>query len=396
MPGIVLGALPRDVSKSGGPRSHSSGVGRPAPRAGRAAKVTNRCRCARPAGRLGRQSARRLRAGSALPQQAGLDRSGRIREAPARHNARLMSSLPSRYALLLAALLAALLAGCSTRAVDVKPVPANPADFAKWPCDRIDDEVDRVLQRAVEVAYAVDERAGNNIVALGLGVTIFWPALVAMRPDGLEAAELARLKGRYEALRTALATKGCPPASIELPAARAAALPVAVGDRLIYEERATPRSALVETTLLLTALRRDEVEFRAEASEPPVLWRQDLAGNVFTAPAGALKWPRLVPSKLELGQVMAGEIQVSGDPMQRARVRGQVIAVGPQFVGGRRFDAAVIELFGDVQLSESSTRLEGSMVVDRAGGVLLRLDLKSAQPAFTVQRRLARVEGDPR
>jgi hypothetical protein len=297
---------------------------------------------------------------------------------------------------LLAASVAALLAGCSTRAVDVKPVASDPADFASWPCDRIDDEVDRVLQRAVEVAYAVDERAGNNIVALGLGVTIFWPALVAMRPDGLEAAELGRLKGRYEALRTALVAQGCPPASIELPAARAAALPVAVGDRLVYEERATPRSALVESTLLLSALRRDEVEFRVGAAESPVLWRQDLAGNVFTAPAGALKWPRLVPSTLELGHVMAGEIQVSGDPMQRARVRGQVIAIGPQFIGGRRFEAMVIELFGDVQLGESSTRLEGSMVIDRASGVLLRLDLKSAQPAFTLLRRLARVEGGAR
>ena len=39
---------------------------------------------------------------------------------------------------------------------------------------------------------AVDERAGNNILALGVGVAVFWPALFAMRPAGLEAAELAR------------------------------------------------------------------------------------------------------------------------------------------------------------------------------------------------------------
>jgi hypothetical protein len=303
-----------------------------------------------------------------------------------------MWSPPSRYALLLLALLA----GCSTRAVDVKPVRANPADFASWDCARIDDDVDAVLQRAVEVAYAVDERAGNNIVALGVGVTIFWPALVAMRPDGLEAAELASLKGRYEALRTASSFKGCPPASIELPPARAAALPVAVGDRLVYEDRNTPRAAPVEWSMLLSALRRDEVEFRIAGTEPAAVWRQDLAGNVFTTPAGSLFWPRLLPSRLELGQVMAGDILVTDDPLLRARVRGQVVAVGPQFVGSRRFDAAVIELFGDVQRGELSTRLDGSMVVDRASGVLLRLDLKSSQPGFTLQRRLVRVEVDPR
>jgi hypothetical protein len=303
-----------------------------------------------------------------------------------------MWSLPSRHALLLCAFLA----GCSTRAVDVKPVPANPADFANWDCDRIDDDVDAVLQRAVEVAYAVDERAGNNIVALGLGVTIFWPALVAMRPDGLEAAELARLKGRYEALRTASDMKGCPPASINLPPARAAALPVAIGDRLVYEDRRTPRTAPVEWSLLLSALRRDEVEFRVPGTEPAAVWRQDLAGNVFTTPPGSLMWPRLLPGRLELGQVMAGDILVAGDPLLRARVRGQIVAVGPQFVGSRRFDAAVIELFGDVQRGESSTRLDGSMVVDRASGVLLRLDLKSSQPGFTLQRRLVRIEAEPR
>jgi hypothetical protein len=303
-----------------------------------------------------------------------------------------MWCLPSRYALLLVAFMA----GCSTRAVDVKPVPADPADFAGWACDRIDDDVDRVLQRAVEVAYAVDERAGNNIVALGVGVAIFWPALLAMRPDGLEAAELARLKGRYEALRTASDRKGCPPASIDLPPARAAALPVAVGDLLVYEDRSTPRAATLEWTLLLSALRRDEVEFRVGGVEPPAVWRQDLAGNVFTTPAGGLQWPRLLPSRLELGNVLAGDILVAGDPLMRARVRGQVIAVGPQAVGSRRFDAAVIELFGDVQRGESSTRLDGSMVVDRASGVLLRLDLKSAEPVFTLQRRLARIDGDPR
>jgi hypothetical protein len=35
-------------------------------------------------------------------------------------------------------------------------------------------------------------------------------------------------------------------------------------------------------------------------------------------------------------------------------------------------------------------------VVDRASGVLLRLDLQSAQPPFALQRRLMRVDAAPR
>lgn len=292
------------------------------------------------------------------------------------------------------ALLAIVLGGCATRAVDVKPLPANPADFAGWPCDRIDDELDAVQQRAAELAYTVDERVGNNIVALGVGVGIFWPAILAMRPDGSEAAELARLKGRFEALRTASGLAHCPPAGVDLPPKRAAALPVAVGDRLVYEDRIGGRPPSSEWSLRVAALRRDEFEFHVDRPEGvgAGVWRQDLAGNVGTAPPGSLLWPHLLRHGLELGQVLAGEILVSGDALLRARVRGQVVAVGPQTLAGRHFDVAVIDLYGDAQHGDASTRLEGAIVVDRASGVLLRLDLRSAQPGFNLQRRLSRVD----
>ena len=304
--------------------------------------------------------------------------------------------------------LAATLAGCATRAVDVLPAPANPADFLAWDCARIDDEQDRVQQRAADVAYAVDELAGHNILALGVGIAVFWPAILAMRPAGLEAAELARLKGRFEALQTAAGYKSCPALGADLSPTRAAGLPVAVGERLVYEDRLDARQAAVEWALRVVALRRGEFEFRAEPGDSKAAaagvagvadvagvagtWRQDRAGNILAAPIGALQWPRLLRAELELGQVTGGDVVVVGDPQSRARLRGQVVAVGPQLVAGRRFDAAVLEIFGDAQLADSFTRVEGALVVDRSSGVLLRLDLRSAAPGFTLQRRLVRVE----
>jgi hypothetical protein len=64
---------------------------------------------------------------------------------------------------------------------------------------------------------------------------------------------------------------------------------------------------------------------------------------------------------------------------------------------GRPFDAAVVELFGDVpQVSPvqngGSTRVDGVMVVDRKSGVLLRLELHSANPEFQLRRTLVRIE----
>ena len=76
-------------------------------------------------------------------------------------------------------------------------------------------------------------------------------------------------------------------------------------------------------------------------------------------------------------------------------MRGQVVAVGPQTLAGRRFEVVVIELFGDAQRGDTSTRLDGAIVVDRASGVLLRLDLRSALPSFQLQRRLLRVDAPP-
>jgi hypothetical protein len=286
------------------------------------------------------------------------------------------------------------LSACVTRSVDVKPAAANPADFAGWPCEKIQDELDAVQQRAADVAYAVDQRAGNNILALGVGVTVFWPALLAMRPDGLEAQDLARLKGRFEALRTAERLQNCAPASAALPPARAALLPVAQGERLVYQERRGARGPLTEVALRLTATRRGELEYRldSEILDTGATWLQDRLGNVLQAPPGALAWPQLLRGDLALGQVVAGDVLVTGDPLARARMRGQVVAVGPQTIAQRRFDVAVVELFGDAAVGDAYTRVDGAVVIDRTSGVLLRLDLRSANPAFSLQRRLVRVD----
>jgi hypothetical protein len=294
----------------------------------------------------------------------------------------------------LATACAVLLAGCASRADDVRPVPASPAEFLSWSCDRMLSEVDAVQQRAADLAWAVDQRAGNNILALGLGITVFWPAMLALRPDGPEAAELARLKGRYEALRQAKAARGCPDTVTTLTAEEAAALPVAVGERLVYEDRVHPRRPAVPWVLQVGSLRRGEIGYQILSTPGAPAWRHDAAGNVVEAPEGVLAWPRLLRHGLALGDLVAGELQLVGDPLARARLRGQVVAVGPHAVAERRFDVAVVELFGDAQRGEAFTRVDGALVVDRRSGVLLRLDLRSAHEAFSLQRRLMRVEKD--
>ncbi len=137
----------------------------------------------------------------------------------------------------LAATAALLQSGCASRAQEVMAGPVDPAAYAGWRCERLFDEIDAVQLRAADVAYAVDARAGDNMIALGLGVTVFWPAVLAMRPDGAQAQQLAELKGRHDALVQAAAARPCGEPPRQMAADRAAALPVALGERLVYDER---------------------------------------------------------------------------------------------------------------------------------------------------------------
>ncbi len=293
-----------------------------------------------------------------------------------------------------------LVSACASRSNEIAAKPADPAFYAAWPCERLFDETDAVQQQAADVAYAVDSRAGNNIIALGLGLTVFWPALLAMRPDGPEAVELAALKGRFEALRAAALGKACGTPTDTLSTQRQAALPVALGERLVYDDRTgtTARSLAMQ----VSGLRRDGIEFRVQfdGQWQAEAWQQDWAGNsVLEGRPALIGWRRLLKSGLVLGQVLAGELAGAQEVVASARVRGQVVATGPQTVAGRNFDVAVIELFGEAPgggavsgSSDGSTRLDGVMAVDRQNGVLLRLELHSANPAFAVRRRLMRIE----
>jgi hypothetical protein len=207
--------------------------------------------------------------------------------------------------------------------------------------------------------------------------------------------ELAQLKGRDDAVRVVQLDKRCPPPPELMSAVRAAALPVASGERLVYEERAQGGGPAREWKLRVAALRRDGIEFTLEAGTGmPAQWRQDPFGNLSPAPdaAGWVHWRRLLQPDMALGTVLSGDL-VGSDGLVRGRLRGQVIALVVQTTLGRPFDAAVIELFGDAPLAEgSSTRLDGVMVVDRKSGVLLRLELRSGSPAFALRRTLMRIE----
>lgn len=288
---------------------------------------------------------------------------------------------------------AALVAGCASRSIDVQPQSADAGEFATWDCVHLQAELDRVQRQATVRAYKVDERHGNNAFAFAFGSIVFWPALLAMRPDGEDAAELARLKGRVQALQLAHARASCPPAPDTWSADRIAALPIRLGERLVYEQRDAAASS--QLALRLVALSRDELDFAVDAPASAArLWRQDVSGNPLGPPGGGLlQWRRLLEPDLTLGQTLSGELIAADDPDLTAAVTAQVVSLGPQTIAGRSFEAAVLELHGAApREGEGSTRLTGVMAIDRTSGVVLRLELSCGNPSFVLWRRLARVE----
>jgi hypothetical protein len=295
-----------------------------------------------------------------------------------------------------------ILAGCASPPRDAPAAPTE-ADFAGWDCSRIDLELARGQHRAADLAFPRGERAGTQIAALGVGLTVHWPTLMGLRPSGLDGAELRRLRQRDVVLRSAAAERDCSPVHRSQPLRDEAAAatapvvvqagPVAPGVRLVYEDRVDPRQPSVPWVLRFEAVDGELLRFSVEPGAlPGGAWYQDAAGNITRAPEGALVWARLLREGLALGQVVAGEMQIVGKPMARARLRGQVVAIGPQLVADQRFDAAVIELFGDTGRGDDFARVDGAIMVDRHSGLLLRLDLRSAQPSFALQRRLMRLE----
>lgn len=295
-------------------------------------------------------------------------------------------------------LLSAALAGCASRALDPGADPSDPAQFVGWTCDAMALELERVQQRAADVAYVADPRRGNDVVSIGLGLAVFWPALLAQRPHGADAVELMSLKKRHDALHAAIDTRRCGEPLHVLGARYASLTPIAEGERAVYEERTNPRRPATELGLRLTSLRRTELDFAADVNGALLLqvWAQDRAGNLLAPPApppgspGLLYWTQLLPREVGLGDVVAGELRHTGGAV--ARVRGQVVATGLHTALGRPLDAAVIELFGDVAAPAGGERVAGVMVVERKAGLLLRLDLRSGEPAFALRRTLLRIE----
>ncbi len=106
-------------------------------------------------------------------------------------------------------LLATLVVGCATSADKVSSSYVSPLQYAALTCDQIKPELLRVNSQIVTVSGVQDDVATKDAVAMGVGMVLFWPALLFLASGDDKHAELANLKGQYEALESAAIQKNC-------------------------------------------------------------------------------------------------------------------------------------------------------------------------------------------
>jgi outer membrane murein-binding lipoprotein Lpp len=106
-------------------------------------------------------------------------------------------------------LLGLLLAGCASSAAEIKPSYVSPLQYQNLSCQQIGLEMERVSRRASEVAGVQDGNRSQDAWVTAGAIVLFWPAAFFIKGDGQTAAELARLKGEFEALERVALEKNC-------------------------------------------------------------------------------------------------------------------------------------------------------------------------------------------
>lgn len=76
-------------------------------------------------------------------------------------------------------------------------------------CGTLRQEAERVSAKAIEITGAQKKKAGNDAVATGVALVLFWPAAFFVGGDDETTAELSRLKGQMEAIEDVSTRKGC-------------------------------------------------------------------------------------------------------------------------------------------------------------------------------------------
>jgi len=107
------------------------------------------------------------------------------------------------------------IAGCADQSKNIKASYVSPLKYRSYACDQLTEEYARVLEESQTVNKSQDDTAGNDAVAMGVGLVLFWPALFFIDSDD-QKEDVARLKGEIKAVEQAAIRKDCASLSLAI------------------------------------------------------------------------------------------------------------------------------------------------------------------------------------
>jgi len=106
--------------------------------------------------------------------------------------------------------LLAFITACSDSSDEIASAYVSPIAYANYDCEQLSMEQEALVQRATSMGASIDKDASNDGVAMGVGLVLFWPALFFLGGDDeVKQVEFSQLKGKLEAVRSAMIQKKC-------------------------------------------------------------------------------------------------------------------------------------------------------------------------------------------
>ena len=101
------------------------------------------------------------------------------------------------------------LCGCAKVSQDVTGSYISPMLYQNYNCQQLGDEAMRVSVRVTQLSGLQDRKSTSDAVATGVAIVLFWPAAFLVGGNDQNSAELARLKGEFEAIQQANIQHNC-------------------------------------------------------------------------------------------------------------------------------------------------------------------------------------------
>lgn len=105
--------------------------------------------------------------------------------------------------------IAAIVAGCASQPDQIAAASVSPTAYQGLTCNALRAENNRLVQSVNTASAAQSQAASSDAGMTAVSLILFWPAAFAIKGDKATAAELARVKGEYQAVQSQMTQRGC-------------------------------------------------------------------------------------------------------------------------------------------------------------------------------------------